>query len=366
MGHSSGMQITAVILGRNEAPRLPRAIASLKGVADTLVYIDTGSEDASIEVVKELWHDAVVYKRPWVNFGHNRTEAFELAALVRPGIGPHYVLVLDADQTFHGQLPHAMNGPAYSAVLKHGGISYDKVQIMRSDLPWRYTGVTHEYLERVDGHRDTIEHLTLCHFVEHADSHRRVCGKFEDDVRLLTAEHERDKTNTRTVFYLARSYEDWFKTSHEQTRMGLAYHFYQKRVDMTGGYEDERFYAMLQMGRMTIGTDGLPWLFKAMELRRHRWEPVAEICKRLNERGLYYASYAMSATAKGRGAERYGLFCESAAYEWELDFQHTISSYYMGYFVEAKELSQQLLARDIPTTIRSRLTSNMEFLKGKA
>ncbi len=51
--------IGVVVIGRNEGERLRRCVESLAGVSDTLVYVDSGSTDDSLEIVRKLGADTV-------------------------------------------------------------------------------------------------------------------------------------------------------------------------------------------------------------------------------------------------------------------------------------------------------------------
>jgi hypothetical protein len=55
--------LSVCIIARNEEKSLPRAIASVRGLADEIVVADTGSTDRTVEVAKSL--GAVVCHFPW-------------------------------------------------------------------------------------------------------------------------------------------------------------------------------------------------------------------------------------------------------------------------------------------------------------
>lgn len=55
--------LSVCIIARNEQSSLPRAIASVRSVADEIVVADTGSTDRTVEVAKEL--GAIVRHFPW-------------------------------------------------------------------------------------------------------------------------------------------------------------------------------------------------------------------------------------------------------------------------------------------------------------
>jgi len=83
-------RISVVINTLNEEKNLPRAIASIKGLADEIIVVDMQSDDRTKEVAEGL--GALVYD-------HKRTGYVEPARnfAIAKAVGP-WVLVLDADE----------------------------------------------------------------------------------------------------------------------------------------------------------------------------------------------------------------------------------------------------------------------------
>src|SRR5574340_542399 len=79
---------------KNESKVIERCLASVKPIIDTWVIVDTGSTDGTQAIVREFLKDipGELHERPWVNFGHNRNEALELARGKAD-----YLLLIDAD-----------------------------------------------------------------------------------------------------------------------------------------------------------------------------------------------------------------------------------------------------------------------------
>ena len=84
------------VIVKNEEKVLPRLIESVRDIIDYWVVVDTGSTDSTKSLVPKLFGSipGELHERPWVNFGHNRTELCQLA------MGKaDYLLLLDADMT---------------------------------------------------------------------------------------------------------------------------------------------------------------------------------------------------------------------------------------------------------------------------
>ncbi len=132
---------------KDESRVIRRCLDSVKAIIDYWVIIDTGSIDGTQTIIQEHMKDipGVLYERPWKNFGDNRTEAFELTK----GKGD-YVLFMDADDMLvfeEGFQFPPLTKDVYSLWRGTREASYLKPQLARAILPWKWIGVTHEYLD---------------------------------------------------------------------------------------------------------------------------------------------------------------------------------------------------------------------------
>src|ERR1700739_4326204 len=103
--------ISAILITYNEQSDLPEALESLRGVADEIVVVDSGSTDRTREIAREL--GARVVLRPFTNFGEQKNFAAAQAS-------HDWVLSLDADERLSGELRQAIaawqeSGPEYVA-----------------------------------------------------------------------------------------------------------------------------------------------------------------------------------------------------------------------------------------------------------
>ena len=84
--------ICATTIVRDEEENLPGLVASLTGVADTLVVVDTGSSDRTRDVAREL--GAVLVEDAWDDdFARSRNVSLRAAEQT----GARYLLIVDAD-----------------------------------------------------------------------------------------------------------------------------------------------------------------------------------------------------------------------------------------------------------------------------
>ena len=103
--------ISAILITYNEQSDLPDALESLRGIADEIVVVDSGSTDQTREIAREF--GARVVPRPFTNFGDQKNFAAAQAT-------HDWVLSLDADERLSGELRQTIaawkqSEPGYAA-----------------------------------------------------------------------------------------------------------------------------------------------------------------------------------------------------------------------------------------------------------
>ena len=103
---------------KDEETVVGRCIDSLRELVDYWVICDTGSTDRTAELIRERFGDVPgeLHQTPWVDFGHNRTEAIGRAA------GKcDYILILDADMELHVPRGYDWDLSADSYLIRYAG-----------------------------------------------------------------------------------------------------------------------------------------------------------------------------------------------------------------------------------------------------
>lgn len=359
------MKIVLLVMAKNEAAVLGRLLDSAYavGIRDFLL-VDTGSTDGTLDAW-EAWTDlaegitAVSHADRWTDFGTNRTAALRFARNRRPD---SYILFADADMTVAGEMPGELTADGYRLSLAYpGGIEVSNIFLTSSAAEWVYEGKTHEGMRCLEPRIVSIEPLTTLRLVEHADSTRRTSGaKYAEDAALLEMELAGDP---RTIFYLARSYEDLAATNPQDPTSaiwrGKAIARYRERAARKDGYIDEAWYSLYRIGCLT---GSLAELLAAWEMKPGRWEPVVEACRLLRGMGSYRAGYAIAVRAMEWDAiDTEGLFIRPSVWQWELNFERSILAFYVGLYYESVDACRHLLGCEIPDGVRAQVQANMEF-----
>lgn len=229
---------------KNESHVIERALASVKGFIDQWVIVDTGSEDDTPNIIRSSLQDipGELHKRPWKNFGYNRTEALELARGKAD-----YILFLDADDWLAYDtdftLP-ALHADIYWAPWQSqemASFTCLKPLIVKDSLPCKWEGIIHEYLT-CDHAQSQLSLEGLRYIFTNEGIRSKTPKKYEEAAHILEKALEKEPHNARYAFYLAQSYRD-----ADLKEKALA--AYQRRTSM-GDWQEEIFWSWLEIGQL--------------------------------------------------------------------------------------------------------------------
>lgn len=181
------MSLSVCIVTLNEEANIRRTLESVKGLADEVIVVDSGSTDTTMVIAKA--YGAKVFVEPWKGFARQKNSALEKATC-------DWILSLDADEEVSPQLAEsirqALRPVASSAAvdaytmnrrniylgrwIRRSGFYPDpKMRLVRRNLAEFELRAVHEDMKRLPrtGHLegDLIHHAypTLESFIEHAN-----------------------------------------------------------------------------------------------------------------------------------------------------------------------------------------------------
>ena len=352
------MSVCLNMIVRDEAMVIERCLASVRPYVDRWLIVDTGSTDDTMHRVESAMKGipGELVERPWRDFGHNRSEALDLAR----GRADH-LLFIDADETLAGQSAAkwpSLDGAAYSIEARYGELRYDRLSVVSTKLPWRWEGVLHEYLDAgTELAQPRIPGFWIDVKPEGARS--RDPHKFEKDAALLELVVRRDPANARNVFYLAQSYRDAGNPT-------AAREWYRKRASM-GGWDEDVWYAKYQIACMAekLGEPAeavVSAYLHAYESRPCRAEPFVALARFFRLRGDSNSALLFARTAAAMAAPNDRLFLDAAVYGWRAREELALALYYSGNKAEAANVWRGLLAGgDLPASERPRVQENLRF-----
>lgn len=358
---------------KNETPVLGRLFNSVKDLINYYVIVDTGSTDGTPEFIK-TWMDQAgipgeVHQRPWINFGHNRNQALELA--YQSG-QVDWLLLIDADEELGCTTPlfyqQLQPGVSYTLEKHHCDLRYRLLNLINiTDTRWRWQGVVHEYLEFVSGNAKQAP-ISEAWIIYHQGEGVRSRGltarqKFLRDARLLETELKKHPTDARSRFYLAQSYRD-------AGDIQAAYKHYLLRAGMEG-WPEENFVAQYQAGKLALllnkpYAELTACFLKAYEMRPERGaEPLYQLAVYCRNKNWYTQAYLFAKAGAQMAYPTDKLFVEKDIYEWRIYDELAIAAYWAGQYAESKALCDKLLALPLAATDSERIEQNRQFAVNK-
>jgi glycosyltransferase involved in cell wall biosynthesis len=224
---------------KDESSVICRCLESVKHLLDYWVIVDTGSTDGTQEIIREFLSDVPgeLHERPWVNFGHNRNAALDLARGKAD-----YLFFIDADDRLSFSESFTMPLLDKDCYYVNQTTQCDESQLnnlvvlmIRDQPDYRWVGALHEVLScKMPKSCETF--VGVINEYHHDGARSNDPDIYLKEVQILEAAIREDTTNSRNIFYLARSY--WYSGMLQQ-----ALNTYETRATMEGK-EDEVYYSL--------------------------------------------------------------------------------------------------------------------------
>lgn len=181
------MNLSVCIITLNEEANIGRTLESVKGIADEIIVVDSGSTDSTVSIAQS--YGAKVFVEPWKGFALQKNSALDKA-------GCDWILSLDADEEVSPELVDSIKtafkleaaSTKFDAFtmnrrnlylgrwIKHAGYYPDpKMRLVKRKLAEFELRAVHEDMKKLPrtGHLcgDLIHHAypTLEGFIEHAN-----------------------------------------------------------------------------------------------------------------------------------------------------------------------------------------------------
>ena len=338
--HPNKSLLSLVMIVKNEADTIQKVLESTKDTIDRYTILDTGSTDNTVDIILSTFKNVPgnIFTEPFVDFSTSRNRAIELdnnkSTFILMLSGNEYVRYGSTIRSFCQQQQNTSN-EVFNIRIKYGpNLKYDSARIFRSKANWFYVGSTHEYLTNSTRHiaRDKIIHHKRTPYIYHdrsttsPEQQQRRCLK---DIPLLKKELKSKSASTRTLFYLAQSYQctnQWKK----------AYSFYKRRINEKSGKEE--IYE--SMYRLAIVSEHLnyPWIkiqqlyLNAFEFSKsNRSEPLYKIAKHYYDKEEYYSAFLfLKQASEIEFPKDWKLFVTPSIYHYDIPYMLANVSYYLN------------------------------------
>lgn len=267
---------------KNEAHCIERCLRSVIPYVTHAVIVDTGSTDGTPELIEKLLPPEMyrnVLRHAWKNFGQNRTDAIRAARVFSGGKG--HAFIIDADEEFRPepgfQMPaNQLRRTAFTVWQTTKDGRYLRPQLLSLYHDWRFEGVVHEYAKCDDlPQLYILPNCTTHGYFDSARNKQGIVKKCLADADLLKS----SQRTLRNVFYIAESYRG-------AKDLKKAFYWYTQRLQMEGGWEEERWWCAYMMACCSAEVGDRPGvvidLFKrAIEMRPSRSEAYIDLARYL-------------------------------------------------------------------------------------
>jgi glycosyltransferase involved in cell wall biosynthesis len=352
---------------KNESHIINECLNSIYKHIDYWVIVDTGSTDGTQELIKKFFEEKGIpgelHERPWVNFGHNRSEAVQLC-----DGKADYAFMIDADDYIEGDFkyPQPMDADGYALKMGRPEFSWWRTQIFKTGMGWKYEGVLHEYATASKPDLKIAKLEGKYYVVARTLGARNVgitaIEKYSKDAELLEEALKTEPQNARYQFYLGQSYFDsqqWDKSIEA----------YKKRAEM-GGWGEEVFYSLFRIA-VAKAMLNKPWeeiqqaFLECYNSRPIRAEPlyhIARIYRTNNKPALAYLFAKMASDIPYPANDI--LFIVDEVYTFGCLDELGASAFYAGFPYEGLKAVEKLLKENrVPQQHLERVQKNYEGYK---
>lgn len=363
---------------KNEAHVIGETLENLYSYIkfDYYVVCDTGSTDATKQIVADFFKErgvpGEVHDHEWRDFGYNRSLALQAAYNKAD-----YSFIFDADDKIVGdfELLQPLRSDSYH--FKFGnGFNYLRILMVNSRQRWQFRGVLHEFITCMEptGSSETIQGS---YYVESGrrGARNKVANKYLNDAHVLERGfHEEMKPGgdrsmaERYAFYCAQSYKDG---GAEHINNAIEWY---ERVLTLNNWGQEKYYSCLMLGelygshpdksRETL-MKSQKYLLMSSNYDPERIEGVATLMEQYRNEGLNTLVNLMYHKYKGYSRNQVDkLFVSQGKYDYCIEYNNSISAFYVGDAVSGYECCKQILTTTrVPIGYYTSTVGNVMFYK---
>jgi tetratricopeptide (TPR) repeat protein len=321
---------------KNESKIIVRLLKSVIDIIDTYCIVDTGSTDATIDVITNFFNEHNIFGKiisePFQNFEYNRNFALE-TCLKYPELNADYILLLDADMVLilnnYNDFKEKLTLSYYYIFQGSESFYYKNVRIVKNEPNlFKYVGYTHEVIV-CSNNNATHEILPKENiFIKDIGDGGSKNDKYIRDIKLLSKSIEEDPKNSRSYFYLANSYFDI--EEYEE-----AIKIYKKRIELNG-WNEEIWYSYYKIGiaykYLGNSSEFIMNMLMAYEIIPNRLENIYEIIcyyRRMNRYKTAFLFYnKIKKSFKNKKYLNNFLFFHNDVYDHKILYEYLIIAYY--------------------------------------
>lgn len=315
---------------RNEAPIIRRCLESVKPYIDCWVILDTGSVDATPQLIEEILGDipGELHHDEFVDFADARNFALALAHGKAD-----YALIIDADMTLEarkGDFREGLDKDGYSVLINETPQHAD-LRLLRQACAWQFHGRVFEF--PVSTNADQIGRHPDILLQHHCDGSSRPDRPLRDR-QWLEESLQQNPEDSHALIHLGR-------LAQADNDLYAAADYYHRLLACEHCWDEEwRWYASYQSALIMEQQDEpvadvIAALEDAYRIRPARAEPLFHIARlRRREGDIALADvFASKAMAISLPADSFEL--EQQIYQWDLPAEKSLLAWRLGQAEEA-------------------------------
>ena len=365
--------IGCLMMVKDEEARIHVSLDSVTGAVDCLIVYDTGSTDKTVEIITNHCekHKLNLYMihGEFTNFSESRNVSLDYADTK----SVHFLVLLDTNDELRGgdklrefckkELDSKNN--AYLMCQHWWSGKYDKyfnTRLIKARKSWRYKGSVHEWMCDTAEVKGAVVFRMPDDIVLYQDRTKdgnKSAKRFARDKELLLADHKKDPTEPRALFYLAQ-------TCSCLDQKEDAFYYYKLRSELEG-FQEEKFHSYLRCGEFSQQL-GQPWhnslafFMKAVE-HSHRAEPLIRIAEHYNRTKKWLLAYTFAQLACSLPYPTDAiLFVDKHSYDYSRWHIMGIVAYYCGKYTDGKNACLKAIEAGLNSELDK---NNLEFYMKK-
>ena len=348
----SNVHISLVMIVKNEEKRLKNTLLSVLGYVDSFIIFDTGSTDNTINILKDFSKEnnipLYLLEGTFIDFSTSRNICLDFADTI---VSNDFLLLLDSNDELRGaeflrkfcqENKDKPNTGYYVLQEWWNGFRHEKyynLKMVKSRKGWRYRGRVHEYLydTGVKNNRN-IEISTiripdrLSIYQDRTQDDDKSKKRYETDKVILLEELKDNPTDSRSIFYLARTYMCLGNIKE-------SFNYFKIRTNLEG-FSEELFESFLKCGELSQKLkhdwyESFNWYIKAFEIIE-RVEPLLHISSYYMHKNWFLSYTFASLACKLSYPHRCRLFVDKHAYDYVRWHFLSVSGWYAGFFKEGR------------------------------
>ena len=380
---ASQTRFCLLMIVRDEATIVHRALDSMKNVIDAFYIHDTGSVDGTQEIIRTYARTnnlhGHVEERVWKNFGENKTDLIQSAqshADEKISKAQYYVW-LDADEVWitdrtnplsyltkddafslYSKLEKITHADIFMILTLFGQLEYRRWNLCRNNQVYEWLQPVHEYFEGKT--RSTSEFISDIYLLARKEGNSaKNPDRYKKDVEMFEEFLKTHPNEPRATFYLAQSLEGFDAE--------LANQKYKERI-LLDGYYEEKYIACLRLGRrLTDEAEKLKYLYQGTFINPDRLECYYELMMHYYNKNDHKKAVSYGLLAPDiRVPKPSFLFFEPVIYNYRFDLNFGVSCYNIGmYELGLKHTLKALEYPHLAEGSKKILEANVGFFKSK-